>query len=195
MVQRYGLDIAGGAEYHCRLVAEHMARHADVEVLTTCAADYITWANQYPEGLETLNGISVRRFRVKRPRDIVRFAEWSDVVSRAGHAEREELRWLEEEGPFSPRLVRDIERRRGDFDFFIFFSYRYYTTYHGVHAAGDRALLVPTAEDDGVYRLGIFRQLFRRPRAIVYNSPEERAMIEAASGNTAVPGDVVGVGS
>ncbi len=50
VVQRYGLDIAGGAEYHCRLVAEHMARHAEVEVLTTCATDYITWANHYPEG-------------------------------------------------------------------------------------------------------------------------------------------------
>jgi len=69
VVQRYGLDIAGGAEYHCRLIAEHMARHAQVEVLTTCAADYITWADHYPEGLETLNGIPVRRFRVKRPRD------------------------------------------------------------------------------------------------------------------------------
>jgi glycosyltransferase involved in cell wall biosynthesis len=195
VVQRYGLDIAGGAEYHCRLVAEHMAHHAEVEVLTTCAADYITWTNQYPEGLETLNGISVRRFRVKRPRDIVRFAAWSDVVAAPGHGEAEELRWLEEEGPFSPRLVRDIERRRDDFDFFIFFSYRYYTTYHGVRAAGDRALLVPTAEDDGIYRLGIFRRLFHRPLAIAYNSPEERSMIEAASGNSAIPGDVVGVGS
>ena len=40
VVQRYGLDIAGGAEYHCRLVAEHLARHASVAVLTTCASDY-----------------------------------------------------------------------------------------------------------------------------------------------------------
>ena len=61
VVQRYGLDIAGGAEYHCRLIAEHMARHAQVEVLTSCAADYITWANHYPEGSETLNGVTVRR--------------------------------------------------------------------------------------------------------------------------------------
>ncbi len=231
MVQRYGLDIAGGAEYHCRLVAEHMARHAEVEVLTTCAADYITWANHYPEGLETLNGIPVRRFRVKRPRDVVRFAEWSarvlgpspELVGRSrgpagpwprsgaallgagggrgpgpatpSSSSRDQSRWLDEEGPLSPRLVGHVEKSRKNFDFFIFFSYRYYTTYHGLTAVPGRSVLVPTAEDDGVYRLDLFKSLFRLPRAIAYNSPEERAMIEAASGNESVPGDVVGVGS
>ena len=60
----------------------------------------------------------------------------------------------------------------------------------------DKALLVPTAEDDGVYRLSIFPPLLPRCRArIVYNSVEERAMIERVAGNEAVPGDVVGVGS
>jgi glycosyltransferase involved in cell wall biosynthesis len=195
VVQRYGLDIAGGAEYHCRLVAEHMARHAQVEVITTCAADYITWANHYPEGVELLNGIPVRRFEVKRPRDPGRFAEWSDRVLRRSHDPKDELRWLEEEGPFSPRLVRHLERHRDDHDFFVFFSYRYYTTWHGIHAVPEKSLLVPTAEDDGVYELGLFPPLFRLPRAIVYNSVEERAMIQAASGNDAVAGDVVGVGS
>lgn len=202
MVQRYGLEIAGGAEYHCRLIAEHMAHHAEVEVLTTCAADYISWANHYPEGVETLNGVRVRRFRVKRPRDTARFSTWSDHVlgptpMRALPASdtKAQLRWLEEEGPFSPRLVRHVEKRRDNFDFFIFFSYRYYTTYHGLRAVPDKALLVPTAEDDGVYRMAIFPPLFRMPRAIIYNSVEERSMIEAASGNHQVPGDVVGVGS
>ncbi len=210
VVQRYGLDIAGGAEYHCRLVAEHMARHAQVEVLTTCAADYITWSNHYAEGVETLNGIPVRRFRVKRPRDPERFADWSarvmgpaagpathDSADRAADAESIELasRWLEEEGPFSPRLIHHVEKHRHDHDFFVFFSYRYYTTYHGLRAVRDKALLVPTAEDDGVYRIPIFPPFFRIPRAIVYNSVEERALIERVSGNESVPGDVVGVGS
>jgi glycosyltransferase involved in cell wall biosynthesis len=195
VVQRYGLDIAGGAEYHCRLIAEHLARHASVEVLTTCAADYITWANYYPEGREVLNGVPVRRFKVKRPRDPVRFADWTDRVFRQRHTIDDEHRWLEEEGPFSPRLVQHLERHHGDYDFVVFFSFRYYTTYHGLRALRDKALLVPTAEDDGIYRLSIFPPLFRLPRAIVYNSVEERAMIERVSENTHVPGDVVGVGS
>jgi glycosyltransferase involved in cell wall biosynthesis len=195
VVQRYGLDIAGGAEYHCRLVAEHMARHAQVEVLTTCAAEYLTWANHYPEGREVLNGIPVHRFKVKRPRDPEAFADWTDRVFRASHDPADELRWLEEQGPFSPRLVRHVERHRDDHDLFVFFSYRYYPTYHGLAAVRDKALLVPTCEEDGVYRLAIFPPLFRMPRAIVYNSVEERALIEAVSNNQDVPGDVVGVGS
>ena len=53
VVQRYGLDIAGGAEYHCRLVAEHMARHAEVCVLTTCASDYLTWPTTIRRGVSS----------------------------------------------------------------------------------------------------------------------------------------------
>jgi glycosyltransferase involved in cell wall biosynthesis len=58
-----------------------------------------------------------------------------------------------------------------------------------------KALLVPTCERDAVVSLGIFRELFRLPRAIVYNSIEERSMIWAAADNQKVRGEVVGVGS
>ncbi|HET7295208.1 MAG TPA: glycosyltransferase family 4 protein [Vicinamibacteria bacterium] len=194
VVQRYGLDIAGGAEYHCRLVAEHLTRHAEVEVLTTCASDYVTWENHYPEGEEVLNGVRVRRFEVERPRDVYRFAEWSRRVE-GPHTEDDERRWLEEEGPLSPRLVAEVALRRSAYDFLVFFSYRYYTTYHGLRAAPERAVLVPTAENDGIHRLSIFPPLFRLPRAIVWNSPEERDMIRADAHNDAVLGDVIGVGS
>jgi glycosyltransferase involved in cell wall biosynthesis len=54
---------------------------------------------------------------------------------------------------------------------------------------------VPTAERDATIGLSILQPLFRNVRAVMYNSPEERAMIQAVSGNTNVPGVVVGIGS
>ena len=37
IIQRYGTEILGGSEYHCRLIAERMAVRHQVDVLTTCA--------------------------------------------------------------------------------------------------------------------------------------------------------------
>jgi glycosyltransferase involved in cell wall biosynthesis len=195
VVQRYGADVNGGAEAHCRLVAEHLARTHRVEVLTSCARDYITWRNELPSGLEALNGVTVRRFKVRRPRDPDRFGRCSQKVLPGKHSLEDELLWLEEQGPFSPALLRYIRRRESEYDYFVFFSYRYYHSYHGIRAVPGKAILVPTAERDDVISLEIFRNLFRLPRAIVYNSIEERAMIWSVSGNRGVRGEVVGVGS
>ena len=68
VVQRYGADINGGAELHARYIAERLARHAEVEVATTCAKDYVTWRNELPAGTEQVNGVTVRRFPVRRER-------------------------------------------------------------------------------------------------------------------------------
>jgi len=194
VVQRYGAAINGGAELHCRWIAEHMSRHADVEVLTTRADDYITWKNHYRRGREVVNGVPVRRFGVRRRRDPERFGRAQERVFGNEHAVADELHWLDEEGPRAPGLIRYVRRHRADFDYFIFFSYRYYHSYWGIRAVPEKSVLVPTAECDPVVQLRIFRDLFRLPRAFVYNSVEEREMIRRASGNDGIPGDVVGVG-
>jgi glycosyltransferase involved in cell wall biosynthesis len=195
VVQRYGLEIDGGAELHCRWIAEHMKKYCDVEVLTTRAYDYITWQNHYPEGKEEVNGIPVRRFPVIRPRDPERFGRIQNHILENEHRVEDELRWLEEEGPFSPALIDHIREHAGDFDYFIFFSYRYYHSYWGISALPHKSILVPTAERDGIIHLSLFRNLFRMPRAFVYNSEEEKDMIQALSQNQDIPGDVVGVGT
>ena len=38
-------------------------------VVTTCARDYVTWRNEWPAGVEPINGVPVRRFPVRRERD------------------------------------------------------------------------------------------------------------------------------
>ena len=65
VVQRYGETIAGGAEQHCREMAERMARRGHhVEVATTCAQSYVDWADAYEPGRSTIGGVVVHRFRV-----------------------------------------------------------------------------------------------------------------------------------
>ena len=195
VVQRYGVGINGGAELHARYIAEHLTRHAEVEVLTTCATDYVTWRNDLPAGAEQVNGLAVRRFPVKHERDPRVFAKRSDRVFEQRHSLGDELDWLDAEGPTSTALIDYLDTHGGDYDFCLFFSYRYYHAYHGSRAASSRAILVPTAERDSAIGLSIFQPIFSGVRALMYNSPEERAMIHAVSGNESVPGVVVGVGS
>ncbi len=195
VVQRYGHAINGGAELHARYIAERLARHAEIDVLTTCAVDYVTWKNELPEGIEQVNNLPVRRFRVKHERDPIAFGRLSERVFNQAHSIGDELDWLDAEGPTSPGLTDYIASHANDYDFFIFFSYRYYHAYHGVRAVAPRAILVPTAERDSTIGLSIFKSIFRGVRGLMYNSPEERAMIQMITGNQDVPGVVVGVGS
>ena len=195
IVQRYGLDVAGGAELAARYIAERLARHAEVDVLTTCARDYITWRNEYEAGSDSVNGVPVRRFPVARERDPREFGLRSEQVFQRRHSLADELRWLSSEGPTSPALVEHLVRHGREYDFCLFFSYRYYHAYHGVRAVARRAVLVPTAERDPAAGLALFGPVFRGVRAIVYLTFEERALIQAVSQNHAVPGVVAGVGS
>jgi glycosyltransferase involved in cell wall biosynthesis len=195
VVQRYGADINGGAELHARYVAEGLSRHTQVEVLTTCAHDYVTWRDEYPAGTEQVNGVAVRRFRVDHERDVSVFARRSEYVFGQKHSFLDELKWLEAEGPKSTALLAHLRSQQANYDYVIFFSYRYYHSYHGVKAVPSRAILVPTAERDEAIGLAISPRIFRGVRGLMYNSPEERRLIQTVSNNYAVPGVVVGIGS
>jgi glycosyltransferase involved in cell wall biosynthesis len=194
VVQRYGTEVVGGAELHCRWVAEHVAKRHEVEVLTTTATDYLSWQNVLPAGVSELNGVTVRRFPVVRERREDVFFPVANKVCFFDHTDEEERQWLEEHGPVTPELVEHLRRHEGDYDAIVFFSYRYWTTYFGMQVAPHKSLLVPTAEHDRVLYLRLFRPFFRLPAAIAFNTPEERDLIERITGNEGLPGEVVGTG-
>jgi glycosyltransferase involved in cell wall biosynthesis len=192
VIQRYGLEVAGGSELHCRWLAERLARQHDVQVLTTCALDYVSWANHYPPGREQVGGLPVTRFPVRRPRSEQRFALVQDLVFHDDHSLEDEREWVRENGPLCPALVEALPAV--DADLFVFYSYRYYQSFFGVPRVPGRAVLVPTAEEDPAINLPVFGPLFRAPRGIVYLTPEERSLVQGVSGNASVPDVVVGSG-
>jgi glycosyltransferase involved in cell wall biosynthesis len=194
IVQRYGEEVIGGAELHARWIAQRLQGRHQVEVLTTCAVDYLSWENKYAPGPTTVGGLPVRRFEVSRRRTAEGFDELSSKVHFFEHTDDEERRWIEEHGPVTPGLVEHLHAHQGDYDALIFVSYRYWTTYHGLQVAPAKSILVPTAEDDGAVRLRLFKPLFRLPGAYAFNSVEERELLLKMTGAETLPGEVVGVG-
>ncbi len=198
VVQRYGETIAGGAEQHCREMAERMARRGHhVEVATTCAQSYIDWANAYEPGRSTIGGVVVNRFPVAAPRDNTRFNELNRRMVR-GRGSRPmflQREWMREQGPWSPDLVRWLEGRASRFDCVICFTYLYWTTWSALHALRGRVPLVlhPTVHDEPPLRLSLYDSEFRAPDAFALSAPEEIDLIRARF-HVDPPGDVVGIG-
>ncbi|HEX7088149.1 MAG TPA: glycosyltransferase family 4 protein [Vicinamibacterales bacterium] len=194
IVQRYGTEILGGSEYHCRLIAERLAERHEVEVLTTCARDYITWKNEYPEGADRVRGVTVRRFAVSETRDITSFNAFSDWIFNNPHTPEQEMEWLRRQGPWSPALLEYLQRRHDDYDALIFFTYLYAPTVLGLRIAPSRSILVPTAHDEPAIYLDIYKEMFTRPAAIAYNTEVERRFLETHFSIRAVAEETVGCG-
>ncbi len=194
VVQRYGPEVNGGAELHCRWVAEHLVPYYEVHVLTTCAVDYYTWEDAYRPGVQELNGVQVHRFRVDHARRWQQFCRLDAKVLGGPHTYLDELEWMRQQGPVSGPLLDEIRGRRTTFASFIFFTYLYAHTYYGLPLAAEKAILVPTAHDDPALRLDLFRGLFHLPRHIIYNTETERDLVHAVAGNARVPSSVLGTG-
>jgi glycosyltransferase involved in cell wall biosynthesis len=194
IIQRYGPEILGGSEYHCRLIAERLATRHQVEVLTTCAQDYVTWQNAYPEGSDRIRGVTVRRFANAATRDIQAFNQYSDWIFHHPHSRSDELEWLRQQGPWCPALQEYIERHHESYDALIFFTYLYAPTVLGLSVSPDRSILVPTAHDEPAIHLDLYKEVFSLPAAIAYNTEVERRFLTTHFSIRALAEETVGCG-
>lgn len=194
VVQRYGAEVNGGAEALCRLVAERIARHWSVEVLTTCALDYVTWGDHYPPGEAILNGVTVRRFSVPEPRDVEKFNRLSKALrSDPASSIADQEAWMRAQGPWSPGLLECVASSADLYDLYIFFGYLYAQTYFALPAVASKAVLVPCAHDEWTIHLGMWDAMFRMPSAYVFNTIEEKRFLERRFPDASFEGPVVGV--
>ena len=194
IVQRYGTEVLGGSEYHCRLVAERLAEQHEVEVLTTCARDYITWKNEYPEGSDRVRGVTVRRFANARTRDLAAFNKYSEWIFNNPHSRADEMEWLKQQGPWCPALIDYLRKHHQQYDVLIFFTYLYAPTVLGLDVSPPRSVLVPTSHDEPAIRLEIYKDVFSRPAAILFNTDSERRFIHQMFPDRPLLEEIVGVG-
>ena len=194
VVHRFGADIAGGSEGHCRAIAERLAERHDVTVLTTTARDHVSWRNEYPAGTSSLGALRVHRVPVARPRVLREFALASERVFAGDAPEEAQVDWFRLNGPEAPALLDYLREHGREFDRILFWSFRYYQTFFGLPIVADRAVLVPTAEEDPAIRLGVLGAYFARPAGMVYLTPEEQTLVERRVVGPPPPACVIGCG-
>jgi glycosyltransferase involved in cell wall biosynthesis len=194
VVQRYGADIAGGSEGHCRELAERLTGRHDITILTTCATDYVTWENAFPPGDSRENGVPVVRFPVSRPRRMKVFADLSDEVFEGGASRARQEEWFRENGPEAPELLEYLRANAHTYDLVVFWTFRYYQSYFGLPIVADRSVLVPTAEDDAAINLDVLPQFFDKPAGYLFLTPEEQELVASRAYRQLHPAMVAGIG-
>ena len=193
--QRYGLEVNGGSELYCRQLAEKLKEIYDVEVITTCALDYTTWENHYPEGVSEINGITVRRFKTEAVRAQKMFDKLSLKVFSPNHTDAEEEEWIKAQGPYSPGAVEYIRAHSGDYHAVIFVTYLYYLTATCLYdGAVKNAIHLPTAHDEPPVYLRHYKSVFENPKGIIYLTPEEKEFCDRKFNVSNLPCVVTGAG-
>lgn len=193
--QRYGMEVNGGSEYYTRLIAEKLSKNFDVEVLTTTAIGYDTWENYYNEGIEEINGIKVRRFKVDRPRNVQSFNALTDkIVFNPDRTPEDEKQWIDAQGPVCDSLIDYICSHEQDYDIFVFVTYLYYLTAKGLPKIAQKSVLIPTAHDEPYIYFSVYRDIFLKPQGIIYLTDEERAFVEQQFENSHIKNIVAATG-
>ncbi len=191
---RYGAEISGGPEHAARLIAEQLSRRHDVDVLTTCAGNPLTWKNDTSEGVDRVRGVIVRRFAVNEPHDAPGFQQLSERVLAGGQSRQDEIEWVRRLGPSSPSLIDFLKRQHRNYDVLVYFSLMHATTLQGFPLAPERSVLFPHLLIHPALRFGVWTDLLRQARAIGYFSACEGTVARAFLEIAPAAEEIVGIG-
>jgi len=209
---RYGENVVGGAEQLCKQLAEKFVNelNVDVDVITTCAEDYVTWKNVYNEGNSIINNVTIKRFKTDFERTEkfhtlyqkilgLNPAEFdknkSEIITNILKTpEQLQERWMVYQGPYSSGLLEYLKNNHHCYDLIFFFTYLYPTTYFGIQIAPEKSILIPTAHDEPAIYFPILNKVFTTPKAIIYLTEEEREFVISRFHNQTIINEIIGSG-
>lgn len=216
VVIRYGKEINGGAELHCKMLAERLVNRYQVEVLTTNLISYSNQENVFKEGEEIINNVVVRRFK-------------TDPYKRKGHRpnvwatryirsirlflyKMHLLRYIANYIPiwkcgkkgtiylyrkncfYSSELFTFIRNHKEDYDVFIPITIDYPEVYYTVTRVKEKALLIPTMHYQKSSFYPGMTEIFTQAGYIAFNTQAEQQLAESIFGKHMSPHGIVSVG-
>lgn len=171
----YG-DIPGGAETECRRTAENLQKSGvDVEILTTCVKQFLSdWnTDYYKEGTYIENGITVRRFIVRK-RNTNKFDQVNfKLMNNCSISPIEEQIYMENMIN-SDNLYSYIRDHGNEYDYFFFIPYMFGTTYYGSQIYPHKSILIPCLHDESYAYMDIFKDMFKHAGGIIFHSEPEK---------------------
>lgn len=171
---RYGRQVVGGAEAVMSEVAHGLAaRGWEVDILTTCARDHFTWANEYPPGVSTDGGVTIRRFPAVVSTDRrYRLQYETAMLNGASLTLDEQQRWVNDDLRV-PELFHYLVDHAHEYRALIFAPYLFWTTFACSQIAPERTILHPCLHDEHTSRLEIFRPVFEGSAGIWFQTDPE----------------------
>ncbi len=176
---RFGSDVIGGAEAVVADIGRGLAKRGwDVEILTTCARDHFTWANEYPEGVTTVDGMTVRRFPTQTDTDGHHRKSIGDAILGGDPVSLvDQQLWINDSLRVSG-LWHHVATHRSDYRAFALAPYMFWTTFAVGQIAPEKTILMPCLHDEPPARLEIFAPLFSGSRGIWFLTKPEQELAD-----------------
>lgn len=214
---RYGKEINGGAELHCKMLAERLASNDyHVEVLTTNLKSYTNATNTFSEGKEIINGVTVRRFKTdpfKRKKH--RLSVWAARYVRSLRIFLYKIHILSfianlfpvwkcgkigglylyrKNCFYSSELFSFIKKHKQDYDVFIPITIDYPEAYHTIMQVKEKALLIPTMHYQKNSFYPHLTEIFTKAGYIGFNTQAEQQLAEDIFGKSMSSHGIISVG-
>ncbi|MCT1529373.1 glycosyltransferase [Sphingobacterium daejeonense] len=216
LVCQYGKEVNGGAEYHCRMLAERLVDDYEVDVLTSKTINYSTFEPYYTNEKESLNGVNILRFdcepynadvhqnwrkKTKFSRKIRRnlyrlgiLETLSNIIPKWDLGIENEEKLMKSHGFYSTSLLSYLESHQKDYKAIICFTYLYPHTVFGSRVAPNKTILIPTVHNDSDIFRSIQTHVFTEVKHIGFNTIEERDFSYKIFGNKMSNNSIIAVG-